>query len=208
MTVVITVAQPGRRERLKAVVRARIIETAIDLFAARGLQAVTVDEIATRADVGKGTIYNYFQTKEEIVVAFMVEFERKVQDRVRGLDLSRPLADVLVEFLRLQFKMKKPRHAFVRVFLGQMFLRTAEFLPHMAAIHKASLPPVETLFRELQRRGVVRADVEVPDLVSAFVTLHLGLTALWAVEGPPFRLADRAIVREVKFFCEGVEATR
>lgn len=203
-----TVRTPGRRARQKAALRARIVAAGIDLIGTRGLQAVTVEEIAAAADVGKGTIYNYFQTKEEIVVAFMVEFEQKVQAKVRELDLSRPLADVLIEFVRLQFRMKERRHAFVRVFLGQMFSRTVEFLPYMAAIHQASLPPLETLFRDLQTRGQVRPDVDLSALVSAFTALQLGLSALWALEGPPFSTADQTLVHQIRFFCEGVEVKR
>ena len=45
------------------------------LFSRRSLDAVTIDEIAAAADVGKGTIYNYFATKEDIVVAFMADLE-------------------------------------------------------------------------------------------------------------------------------------
>ena len=51
------------------------------------------------ADVGKGTIYNYFRTKEDIVVAFMADFEREVQARVATLDVTgRPLQETLAEF--------------------------------------------------------------------------------------------------------------
>lgn len=196
----------GRRERSKTELHARILNAALDLFSKRGIESVTVDEIAAAADVGKGTIYNYFQTKEEIIVAFMAKFEQEVQLKVRELDPSLPLSDVLVEFVRMQFRMKEPYHAFVRVFLGQMFLRTTEFLPHMAEIHRLSMPPLEELFRSLQHRGLLRADIDLAEAVSAFVTIHLGLSALWAIEGPPFQATEQAVLRQVKFFCEGVEA--
>jgi 16S rRNA (guanine966-N2)-methyltransferase len=54
-------------DTLDEATRARIIETAIRIFGKRGLAAPTVEEIAAEAEVGKGTIYNYFATKEEIV---------------------------------------------------------------------------------------------------------------------------------------------
>ena len=60
--------EKSRRERKKEEIRAKIIETAIGLFARHGLANVTVDHIADMADIGKGTIYNYFETKEDIVV--------------------------------------------------------------------------------------------------------------------------------------------
>src|SRR4029453_6727874 len=121
MTMVIQ--EMGRRERAKTACRAQIIEAGIRLFGERNINAVTVDEIAAAADVGKGTIYNYFRTKEDIVVAFMADFERKVHAKLGDLDTAnRPLAETLIEFIRLQFQMKAPHHRFVRVFFAQMFL--------------------------------------------------------------------------------------
>ena len=197
---------PGRRERSKVACRARIIKAGIRLFGERNIDAVTVDEIAAAADVGKGTIYNYFRTKEDIVVAFMADFERKVQAQLRDLQTAdRPLAETLTEFIRLQFRMKAPHHRFVRVFFAQMFLHTERFLPHMAEIHQMTLPTTETLFLTLQKRGAIRADVSIGDLTLVFNNIHLGLSALWAIEGPPFHGTDYALQREIALFCEGLE---
>ena len=72
----------SRRERKKVAVRSQILSTAIELFSRRGLDAVTIDEIAAAADVGKGTVYNYFTTKEDIVVAFMANLEARMAPRI------------------------------------------------------------------------------------------------------------------------------
>ena len=207
MTTVIQEVKP-RRERKKAAVRAHILATAIELFSEHGLDSVTVDQIADAADIGKGTIYNYFSTKEDIVVAFMVDFETRVQAKVRRLVTSKgTLESILAGFIRFQFQMKKPYHRFVRVFLGQMFLRTEQFIPYMVEMQKTIDPPLEALFRGLQQRGLIRRDVSVPDLVLIFKTIHLGLTALWAVEGPPFQFTEKTLKQEIKLFCQGLRTT-
>ena len=199
----------GRRQRAKTACRAQIIDAGIRLFGERSIDAVTVDEIAAAADVGKGTIYNYFRTKEDIVVAFMADFERKVHAKLRDLDsVNRTLADTLTEFIRLQFQMKAPYHRFVRVFFAQMFLRTDQFLPHMAEIHQLTRSATEALFLALRKRRAIRADVDINDLTLVFNNMHLGLTALWAIEGPPFRATDYALEREIALFCEGLEAKK
>ena len=111
----------GKRERSKAASRARIIEHGIRLFTERGIDAVTVDEIAAAADLGKGTIYNYVRTKEDIIVAFLADVERQVQMRLRRLDTGRmPLQQALRRYVRLQFRLKEPHYRFVRVFFAQM----------------------------------------------------------------------------------------
>lgn len=202
---VVTESQ-SRRERKQAAIRNRIVATALDLFSRKGLDAATVDEIAEAADVGKGTIYNYFETKEDIVVAFMVDLEKKVQEKVGRLAAAkRPLEAILAEFIRLQFRLKAPYHVLVRVFMGQMFMRTQQFLPYMLEMQKVIDPPLRKLFTGLQQRGLLRDDVDVPQLIVTFKTIHLGLSALWAVEGPPFRQTEKTLQHEIKLFCEGLK---
>jgi AcrR family transcriptional regulator len=53
----------GRRERKKMETHRRIYRAAMDLFTEKGFHATTVDEIAERADVAKGTVFNYFPHK-------------------------------------------------------------------------------------------------------------------------------------------------
>jgi AcrR family transcriptional regulator len=206
MTVVIS--HPGnRRERKKAAIRVRILATAIKLFSQHGLDDVTVEQIADAADIGKGTIYNYFATKEDIVVAFMADMETRVQAKVRRSAASQgSLQSILTKFIRLQFRLKRPYHQFVRVFLGHMFLRTEQFLPNMVEMQKAVDPPLEELFLRLQKRGLMRKDVDLAELIMIFKTIHLGLSALWTIEGPPFRQTEKILKREIKLFCEGLRA--
>ena len=53
----------GRRERKKLETRQRISTAAFALFVERGYEATTVEAIAERADVAKGTVFNYFPQK-------------------------------------------------------------------------------------------------------------------------------------------------
>ncbi|HLJ47807.1 MAG TPA: TetR/AcrR family transcriptional regulator [Bryobacteraceae bacterium] len=206
MTVVTNLS---RRERKKIASRERIVAEAIELFSRHGIAEVTVDQIAAAADIGKGTIYNYFETKEDIIVAFLVGFEPEVQDALASLMRSqRPVSTILTEFITRQFKMKEPYHAFVRVFLAQMLLRTQQFLPYMVEMQKTIDPPLEKLFTTLLQRGAIRTDVAIPELVMVFKTIQLGLTALWAVEGPPFKGTESVVKQEMMLFAKGLESRK
>jgi hypothetical protein len=57
----------------------------------------------------------------------------------------------------------------------------------------------------LQARRAIRADVPVEDVSLVFTSMLLGLFALWAIEGPPFRGVNYALTREVALLCEGLE---
>ena len=87
--------QVGRRERKKAVTRAAILQAAQELFLERGFDAVSVREIADRADVSPTTVFAHFPQKEAL--AFGDEDERHarlvaaVADRPPGTTISAAL---------------------------------------------------------------------------------------------------------------------
>src|SRR5256885_10000810 len=59
----------GRRERRKEETRTQIFQAAMKLFEKKGIFGTTVEEITEAADVGKGTFFNYFPSKEAILSA-------------------------------------------------------------------------------------------------------------------------------------------
>ncbi len=59
----------GRRERKKTLTRREILAAGRKLFSEKGLYECRVEEITERADIGKGTLYQYFRSKEELVFA-------------------------------------------------------------------------------------------------------------------------------------------
>ena len=63
-------APPGRRARRRAETRARILRAAWRLFERQGFFATTVEQITEAADVGKGTFFNYFPSKEHVLAGF------------------------------------------------------------------------------------------------------------------------------------------
>jgi AcrR family transcriptional regulator len=61
----------SREAATKPAARDRILETAYQLFARHGIQAVGVDEIIRRADVAKATFYHHFASKDDLVLEFL-----------------------------------------------------------------------------------------------------------------------------------------
>ena len=60
----------GRRARRGVETRQRIVRAALKLFARQGFFATTVEQITQAADVGKGTFFNYFPSKEYVLTGF------------------------------------------------------------------------------------------------------------------------------------------
>ncbi|MFI1681396.1 TetR/AcrR family transcriptional regulator [Streptomyces sp. NPDC020607] len=97
------VAQPlGLRERKKRQTAARIWRSALDLCLERGYDKVSVAEIAAAADVSKMTVFNYFGTKEDVLLGPMEEHVSDAADAVR----EREPGESAVAALRRQFLAK------------------------------------------------------------------------------------------------------
>ena len=204
VTVMNAAALP-RREIKKQATRQKIVEASVRIFAERGIDAATVDEIAAAADVGKGTIYNYFETKEDIVVAFMVDIEKKIQHEAMRLSRSSlPLHEVLTKFALFHLRSKEPYHSFVRVFMAQLYGGRGAFLSKMVELQKVIDPPLEAVFGRLRDRGLIRDDIPLAHMILVFKTLQVGLTSVWVIEGPPWRQSHELARQQMRVFCEGI----
>jgi len=73
MTALNAAAQPDRNARRRNQTRAKLISAAQRLFAHQGVDNTRINEITDEADVGFGSFYNHFKSKEEIVYAVLTE---------------------------------------------------------------------------------------------------------------------------------------
>lgn len=98
-----------RRAREKAQRRQEILEAARLEFFERGFHRPTVDDVATRAEVSKGTIYLYFESKEEILAHLLLEgldlllsqMEATANPNLHPEQALRKLADAYLHFCQL-----------------------------------------------------------------------------------------------------------
>jgi AcrR family transcriptional regulator len=73
-----------RRER-------EILDAALGLFNTDDWQAVTVEQIAERAEIGKGTVYKHFESKDEIYARLAAEFHAAALARIESIDPALPV---------------------------------------------------------------------------------------------------------------------
>lgn len=84
-----SITKVGRRERRAQETRLRLFRSAIHLFAERGFPNVTVGDITEAADVGKGTFFNYFESKDH-VLSVMAEIQLSKIKQVAKLSAEEP----------------------------------------------------------------------------------------------------------------------
>src|ERR1039457_5562354 len=119
----------GRRQRRATETRLRLFRCALQLFAERGFPYVTVEEITEAADVGKGTFFNYFESKDH-VLGVMAEIQRgKVKEALSATDRGKQkIHSVLHRLVRrlVEGPGRSPSlaRAFISSFLASEGVRT------------------------------------------------------------------------------------
>jgi AcrR family transcriptional regulator len=146
--------------------RRRIMEAAAAAFAERGL-AVTMDEIAARADVGVGTVYRRFPDKELLIEALL---EDALADLVargeQALEADDPW-EALIEFLDYGLELQAADRG-----LKELLLSTAHGRTRIARVRERMAPLADALVERAQATGGMRADVRGSDL--ALVQMMIG----------------------------------
>jgi AcrR family transcriptional regulator len=94
-----TSKKPGLRERKKAQSRLAISNVATKMFIERGFDAVTVAEVAAAAEVSVATIFNYFETKEEL----FFDREGDLVEAQRRFILERKVGETIASVLHRKF---------------------------------------------------------------------------------------------------------
>ena len=117
---------PGRR---RATSRAELEQVAFTLFAARGFDATTVDEIAATAGIGRRTFFRYFPSKNDIPWgAFEDELER-MRVRLKACPPEVPLADAIRVAL-IDFNRVAPAQVPLHRRRMELILRVPTLLAH------------------------------------------------------------------------------
>jgi AcrR family transcriptional regulator len=174
-------AVPGgsRRERRRVETRERLFRAALDLFARRGFLETTVEDITEAADVGKGTFFNYFPTKEHILATFGAQRIAAVE---RGLDRARtgPVLPVLEELAVDLAGQSRESPALLRA----IYAAHASCAPVRAELQqrlKAGRQLLAQIFELAQERGEVRRDIPASELARLTQLILLGVGVGWAL---------------------------
>ncbi|HYE24064.1 MAG TPA: TetR/AcrR family transcriptional regulator [Clostridia bacterium] len=185
----------GRRERKRAETRERIFGAALSLFADKGFAATTVEDITQLADVGKGTFFNYFPTKEH-VLAFLAETQvskvHQALEQVRSA--SRPPEALIRELAYELVKNPSRSPQFVRSLI-LTFLGTSEARYAMQRQMEIGRGKLAEIFEMLQQRGEIRPDAVPLVLARTFQQSVLGTLLLWSLnpQGPVREMLDPAL---------------
>jgi AcrR family transcriptional regulator len=197
----------GRRERKKEETRQRIYQAALDLFRQKGIEATTVDDITERADVAKGTFFNYYPRKESILFDLcfdhMAEVEAVREKQLAGKSIS--AVERMLESLRHAAQLYMKDRDLSRAMLLQLF-KGATPSPEAFAINQRAQDMVRSQVERAQAAGELRADLD-PERATYIIRSIFFLTVLVWVCTPdaPYDLSTELVTR-VRLAFEGLSA--
>ncbi len=109
-----------RREREKLRQRQEMLATALDLFSQKGYHNVSMHEIAGQAEFAIGTLYKFFQNKEELYRALVLEqCDRFEAALAQALEEPADEVDKLRNYVRTKSERFRSNLPFVRLFLAE-----------------------------------------------------------------------------------------
>jgi len=179
--------------------RERILRAALEVCAQRGVAAARMEEIAARAGVSKGTLYRFFESKEDLLLAtILASYERGRMYVDADLQAARDPRDLLARLCNglTDVLVQVGAHARVHYQAWGITASTpaseAKLLAFMRAFHAERDQMIEDLIRAGQDAGLFRRDVQ-PRVVADAVTALLSGFIYRATFDP--RAASREALR-------------
>ena len=173
----------GRRERKKLQSRRTILEAAVSEFSKKGYKDTSVADIMSTADLGIGTFYNYFNSKEDLLFSLLGRLSEMI---LMALAEARAAERTSLELLELGARVTA-KFLDENRFVMPLFLSGShhgghpggEGAPHPHAARPASsrmTPQIKQVFtdiiREGQEAGEIRCDVPVDLIAEMFHSLY------------------------------------
>jgi AcrR family transcriptional regulator len=170
--------QDGRVARRQGT-RELIMDAATELFAARGVTSASIDEIAERAGIAKGSIYYNFGSKAGLVEAIMARSSELLAAALEQATEGRHGTDLRDEVVRVLLKLVQEHAAAARVMVTELFRTERSWRESIQAWRELALSP---LIADLEAGGAepLVAGVQAAAIVGA--TLMAGLE--WLVFHP------------------------
>src|SRR6516164_1549663 len=174
--------RPDVRRRRKAERPQEILQAAFDEFSRNGYATTTLEAIAERAGVTKGTIYVYFENKEHLFISMVREVTKATLDTVHDMFASHDgsTADLLraqFSFIYQHIVADHRRREVVRMLIAE-----APRFPALAdRYHEEILKPCLDMLRQAIQRGIDRGEFRKSAIVDSpqVVIAPIALVDLW-----------------------------
>jgi AcrR family transcriptional regulator len=196
--------EAGRRERRKLDVTRRIRRAALELFHEKGYEATTVEEIAERADVAKGTFFNHFPRKDALLLSLGEEVLDRIEDEHGPAESWEGAFDeqILRFFLAISELAGRNRDL-TRVMLIEN-MRNCWMKSEPDSVELRFQSVLWQILRRAAGRGELRPGLDLEAAVKVLEALHLATVVDWLrTEQGDTSLTEALRVR-IELVCHGL----
>ena len=195
----------SRIERKKEKTLNTIISTPVQLFHEYGLQTVTMEQISEAADIAKGTLYNYFPSKEAIIAAFLQRtFQERNPDRLAQLRKLPDTRSRLVHVFGLLVEGVRAQQEIFEAFLMHRMRQVISFRP-IEGEQSGLYQLIHEIINLGQQGGDLRTDLPADILEGLFEFAFIETVKPLYLEPDSFD-ASESIERCVDLFLNGAKA--
>ncbi|GID95361.1 TetR/AcrR family transcriptional regulator [Amorphoplanes digitatis] len=188
------------RTRRREDTRQRLFEAAVELIAEQGFSATTVDDIALRAKVAKGTVYYNFASKtalfEELLRHGIGLLTEDFRAAVKGL----PPRDAVAALIRAQLEYIRRYRSFAQLLLSEMWRTNREWQQTLVLLREEAIGTIAETVRAGVDSGDLPADLDVRVAASALFGVGLVVAVDWLVFQPdrPIEDVERSLLGLVR----------
>jgi AcrR family transcriptional regulator len=154
--------------------RSDILDVAFKEFAENGYSGARVDEIAARTRTSKRMIYYYFESKDGLYKAVLVEYYKRLRGAERTLHLEdREPLDALRELVGFTFDYHSARPEGVRLIMVENIHkgRFVAEVPNAEALNSVTVEAVRAICERGAQAGVIRPHIDPVDLYQSIAAL-------------------------------------
>lgn len=171
----------GRRERRRLETREKIFRAALNLFSDKGLSGTTVEDITEAADVGKGTFFNYFQNKEQVLSVLAEGQLAKINAGVAAAhDPKRPVKETARQMFTA-LAMEPSRSDTLARSLLMALLSNEQAREMLIPVLTHGREVLAQLFAAAQERGEISCTYKPEVLARLFQQSFFGAVLLWSL---------------------------
>ncbi len=192
----------------KVTTRESIIQAAIEIFGRKDFKTAKISEIARKAGVADGTIYQYFRNKEDLFFSIPIEktneFRSQLELHLEGISGAFNKIRKFVWYFLYFFKANPEygRILMLEMRVSRSFVKTETY-----GFLKQSVGMVMDIIAEGQKEGVIRLDTDVYVLRHVILGTLEHMVSRWLLKGENYDLLEHH-QQVSRILIDGLKATR
>ena len=170
----------GLREQKKKETKAAIVAAAVTLFGKCGYENTSISALAEAAGVGKGTVYSYFKSKDEILLAFCEEDLASLRQEInQKMDPDSSLEEKLVLIFMSEFRYITKNTEFGRILMRELIFPKGITVEKSQDLENQFIKLFIEIFQEAQKNGQLRNDLDLLVACYHFYAIYIIVLSTW-----------------------------